>query len=200
MIEQIQRVIANIIERVGTQGAAYGGTNVMRTVVAYCPVNGEWGIYPPTEASATTNHYNSFSRTYLLGSDLKSSLTYPNGLSAFWVYGANNQLLQVRNASPMNVISQYDYTYDAVGRRIACAKSGSAFTQDDTVAYGYNNRSELTNAVAAVDANYQYAYDFDDIGNREASSEGGTNSVYTANQLNQYTKVGRIVPNAPQDE
>ena len=46
----------------------------------------------------------------------------------------------------------------------------------------------------------EYAYQYDDIGNRESSSERGTNSVYTANQLNQYTKVGRIVPNAPQDE
>jgi RHS repeat-associated protein len=87
------------------------------------------------------------------------------------------------------VISQYDYIYDAAGRRISCAKSGSAFTQDDTVAYGYNNRSELTNAVAAVDSNYRYTYDFDDIGNRKTSSERGTNSVYAANQLNQYTEI-----------
>jgi RHS repeat-associated protein len=147
----------------------------------------------------STQNANYFKWNYLPGSDLKSSLTYPNGLTASWQYDANNQLLQVRNASPTNVISQYDYTYDAAGRRIACAKSGSAFTQDDTVAYGYNNRSELTNAVAAFDSNYSYAYDFDDIGNRKSSSARGTNSVYTANQLNQYTMVGRVVPNAPQD-
>ena len=30
---------------------------------------------------------------------------------------------------------------------------------------------------------------FDDIGNRETSSERGTNSVYAANQLNQYTEI-----------
>jgi YD repeat-containing protein len=30
--------LTNIVERVGTQGAAYGGTNVLRTVVAYYPV------------------------------------------------------------------------------------------------------------------------------------------------------------------
>ena len=198
MIEQIQGFITNIIERVGTQGAVYGGTNVLRTVVAYYLVNGGWGIYSPSEANAeggsmrggdvttwlydsygsltnetavgvagtntierfwddfgrtagyalngirqttigyepdkgristmgienihsttTTNHYNSFSWTYLDGSDLKSSLTYPNGLTASWQYDANSQLLQVCNATPTNVISQYDYTYDPAGRRVA---------------------------------------------------------------------------------
>ena len=130
-----------------------------------------------------------FTWSYLPGSDLKSSLAYPNGLTASWSYDANNQLLQVSNATPTNTISQYDYTYDAEGRRVACGKSGSAFAQNDTIAYAYNNRSELTNIVAVVDSNYRYAYDFDDIGNRETSSERGTNSVYTANSLNQYTEI-----------
>ena len=114
-----------------------------------------------------------FSWTYLDGSDLKSSLSYPNGLTASWQYDANGQLLQVRNATPTNTISQYDYAYDAGGRRVEVSKSGSAFAQDDTIAYGYNEKSELTNAVAAVDAAYRYSYDFDDIGNRETSSERG---------------------------
>ena len=136
-----------------------------------------------------TQNSNCFVWSYLPGSDLKSSLSYPNDLTSSWQYDANSQLLQVCNAFPTNVISQYDYTYDAAGRRVACGKSGSAFAQDDTVAYAYNNRSELTNAVAAVDSDYRYAFNFDDIGNRLASSERGTNSVYTANQLNQYTEI-----------
>ncbi|MBR6587411.1 MAG: hypothetical protein IKK82_08325, partial [Kiritimatiellae bacterium] len=136
---------------------------------------------------------------YLAGSDLKSSLVYPNGLTASWTYDVNNQLLQVSNATPTNIISQYDYTYDAAGRRVACGKSGSALAQTDTISYAYNNRSELTNAVAAVDAEYRYAYDFDDIGNREASYERGTNSVYTANSLNQYTVVDDFIPQFDDD-
>ena len=125
----------------------------------------------------------------LPNSDLKSSLAYPNGLTASWQYDANNQLLQVRNATPTNVISQYDYTYDVAGCRIQIAKSGVAFEFDDVVSYGYNARSELTNAVATVDANYHYSYQYDPIGNREASSECGTNTAYTANLLNQYMRV-----------
>ena len=141
-----------------------------------------------------------FEWNYLPCSDLKSSLAYPNGLTASWQYDANNQLLQVCNGTPTNIISQYDYAYDAASRRISVSKSGNAFDQADTVAYGYNARSELTNAVATVDSAYLYSYHFDEIGNRKTSSERGTNSVYVANQLNQYTMVGRGVHAAPQEE
>ncbi len=136
---------------------------------------------------------------YLAGSDLKSSLAYPKGLTASWIYDANNQLLQVCNATPTNIISQYDYVYDVAGRRISCTKSGSAFTQDDTIAYGYNIRSELTNAVAAVDLDYRYYYAFDEIGNRKTSSERGTNVLYSANSLNQYTAVADFIPQFDDD-
>ena len=137
----------------------------------------------------TASNGGEFTWTYLPGSDLKASLQYPNGLTASWTYDANNQLLQVRNATPTNVISQFDYTYDAAGRRIQLGKSGSAFEFDDIVSYGYNARSELTNAIAAVDANYRYSYQYDPIGNRESSSERGTNTTYAANELSQYTQI-----------
>ena len=150
-------------------------------------------------ANAPAGPFTTFTWNYLSGSDLKSYLAYPNGLSASWTYDANAQLLQVSNAFPTNVISQYDYAYDAAGRRINMAKSGSVFDHNDSIAYGYNARSELTNAVAVVDSDYRYAYDFDGIGNRETSSERGTNSVYTANNLNQYTVVDDFTPQLDDD-
>ena len=140
-----------------------------------------------------------FTWSYLPGSDLKSSLAYPNGLTASWTYDANNQLLQICNAFPTNILSRYDYTYDVTGCRVACGKSGSAFAQNDTLSYGYNEKSELTNAVVSVDSDYRYSYVFDDIGNRETSSERGTNSVYAANQLNQYTAVDGFTPQFDDD-
>ena len=172
-----------------------------QSTLSYDPATGRLlSMQVPDSNTQTPQTLKNFTWNYLAGSDLKSSLSYPNGLTASWQYDANNQLLQVCNAMPTNTISQYDYTYDVAGRRVACAKSGSAFAHNDTVAYAYNNRSELTNAVAAIDSAYRYAYDFDDVGNRETSSERGTNSVYAANNLNQYTLVGRVVPNAPQEE
>ena len=146
-----------------------------------------------------------FTWSYLPGSDLKSSLTYPNGLTASWTYDANSQLLQVRNAvvatapspSETEVISQYDYAYDAAGRRIEIARSGTAMSESRTDAYGYNVRNELTSATklggpASVPATLEYAYQYEDIGNRLSSLDLGTNRTYTANFLNQYTLISNL--------
>ena len=181
--------------------AGYALNGIRQTTIGYEPDKGRistMGI-ESLHSTTTTNLYNSFTWNYLNGSDLKSSLAYPNGLIASWQYDANGQLLQVCNATLTNVISQYDYTYDVAGRRIGVSKSGSAFAQNDSVDYDYNEKSELTNAVAAIDANYRYAYDFDEIGNRETSSERGTNSVYTANNLNQYSAVDDFIPQFDDD-
>ena len=170
-----------------------------QSTIAYDPATGRLATMQiPSDQSNNPNNQTiiQFAWNYLAGSDLKSSLAYPNGLTASWQYDANNQLLQVCNATPTNIISQYDYTYDAAGRRINVSKTGTAFTQNDSVAYGYNARSELTNAVAAVDSDYRSGYRFDDIGNRDFASERGTNSVYTANQLNQYTSISNFASSA----
>ena len=194
----------NIIERYYDnlgRDAGYALNGARQTTICYEPDKGRistMGI-PNIHSTTTTNLYNYFRWTYLEGSDLKSQLLYSNGLSTSWAYDANNQLLQVCNAAPTNTISQYDYVYDAAGRRISVSKFGTAFDHADTIAYAYNTRSELTNAVAVVDSNYRYSYAFDDIGNRETSSERGTNSVYAANQLNQYTAVDGFTPQFDDD-
>ena len=174
-----------------TMGYALNGTR--QTSIGYEPDKGRistMGI-ENLHSTTTTNHYNSFSWTYLPGSDLKSSLVYPNGLTASWQYDANSQLLQVCNAMPTNVISQYDYTYDPAGRRVAIGRSGSAMSENRVDEYEYNIRGELIsvtkNAEGAKELEYQYQYD--DIGNRITSLDLGTNRIYTANNLNQYTSI-----------
>ena len=69
-----------------------------------------------------------FTWSYLAGSDLKSSLAYPNGHTASWAYDNRNNLTQVKNATATNTISQYDYDYDAANRRTSVTKSGVALT------------------------------------------------------------------------
>ena len=171
----------------------YALNGVRQSTLAYDAATGRLAtmLVPEAQSNNQTNQtIKQFSWSYLPGSDLKSSLAYPNGLTASWTYGNRGELLEVNNASPTGTISRYAYTYDAAGRRIACAKSGTAFEQSDSVNYGYNTRSELTNATAAVNAAYNYGYDFDDIGNRKTSSERGAERVaYTANNLNQYTNI-----------
>ena len=181
--------------------AGYTLNNVRQTTIGYDAATGRIATMLANGSDVP------FAWSYLPGSDLKSSLAYPNGLTASWTYDADGQLLQVRNAvvatapspSETEVISQYDYAYDNAGRRISCAKSGSSFTQNDALSYGYNEKSELTNAVAAVDSDYHYLYDFDDIGNRESAAERGVNVAYSANNLNQYTAVDDFVPQFDED-
>ena len=181
----------NTIERFGDtfgRDTGYALNGIRQSTLGYDPETGR--LVTMLAAGSETP----FIWNYLGGSDLKSSLTYPNGLTASWTYGNRGELLEVNNASPTGTISKYIYTYDAAGRRVGCDKSGSAFTTPDTNSYLYNARSELTNATAAVDSAYRYSYDFDDIGNRNTSSERGTNATYAANNLNQYMSVDAFVP------
>ena len=173
--------------------AGYALNGVRQSTLAYDPATGRLA------SMFAAGSDRPFTWNYLAGSDLKSSLAYPNGLAASWQYDANNQLLQVRNAFPTNTISQYDYVYDVVGRRINVSKTGTAFDQGDTISYGYNEKSELTNVVASVDSDYRYSYDFDEIGNRETSTERGTNSVFMVNNLNQYMAVDDFTPQFDDD-
>ena len=147
----------------------------------------------------TASNENEFVWSYLPNTDLKASLQYPNGLTASWAYDANNQLLQVCNATPTNVISQFDYTYDAAGRRTAITKTGSAFgdLSGSIDAYTYNARSELTSARRTKNGQpvpgFSEDFDYDPIGNRRSSAtyneKGETQtSTYQANNLNQYTQ------------
>ena len=102
------------------------------------------------------------------------------------------QLSILRNATPTDVISQYDYTYDAAGRRIEIARSGTAMSESRTDAYGYNVRNELTSATKTGGPQSpaaEYAYQYDDIGNRITSTDITTNRTYTANSLNQYSAI-----------
>ena len=175
-----------------------------QSTLAYDPTTGRLAsMQVPDSNTQTPQTLKHFTWSYLPGSDLKSSLAYPNGLTASWTYDANNQLLQVCNAFPTNIISQYDYTYDAAGRRVQITRSGSAMSETRTDVYSYNARSELISASklgGSQSSATEYAYSYDDIGNRLTSLDLGTNRTYTANNLNQYTLVGRGDPTAPQEE
>ena len=119
--------------------------------------------------------------------DRKISHFNYNECETFFPHYANNELIQFRNVFPTFIVSQYDYIYDAAGRRSERYHSGSAFATPDQIYYDHNDRSELTNAVASVDASYNFAYNYDDIGNRMWSVENMNETAYTANNLNQYT-------------
>ena len=65
------------------------------------------------EQGKRTSHENLASQVTTTAWDCchKVSEVQPDGSTATWDYDVKNQLLQVCNAFPTNVISQYDYTY-----------------------------------------------------------------------------------------
>ena len=89
-------------------------------------------------------------------------------------------------------------TYNVTGKRI---RSENLAGQVTTTAWDYFDCTPVgeLNSAAKNARSAEHAYDFDDIGNRETSSERGTNSVYTANQLNQYTAVDDFRPQFDDD-
>ncbi len=100
-------------------------------------------------------------------------------------------------ANPL--ISQYEYTYDNIGRRTHVRNTGTAFSQDAFSIYKYNSRSELTdshrylgtdteNTGMPVDPETRI-YTYDNIGNRKTATEHTLNLTYSANGLNRYNQI-----------
>ena len=162
-----------------------------------------WQISVTPWLRASPPSLGQFAWTYHADTSLKAALAYPNGLVASWAYDAENRLAQVRNAMPSGVISQFDYTYDAAGRRVAIARSGTAFgdLSGATDRYACNARGEVTGARRTKGGQpvqgFSEDFAYDPIGNRTSSAtydETGEAQVstYVANALNQY--VSRTTP------
>jgi RHS repeat-associated protein len=109
--------------------------------------------------------------------------TLGNGVYSTNLYNNAGQILQLVNRKPDNsVLSSFDYTYDASGRR------DSMTTLAGTETYGYDPLGQLTSVTYPNGRVVAYAYDA--AGNRTQVTDNGTPTVYAANTLNQYTSVG----------
>ena len=83
----------------------------------------------------------------------------------------------------------YSTGFDLLGRPTNATDSVSLARK-----WLYNRRSELAAALIGTNS---YGYAYDTIGNRTLSYANVTTNTYTANNLNQYTQVGRDAPIAP---
>ena len=148
------------------------------------------------DVSVSTNVY-----TYMPGS----------GIATGWSAGQlrvsvnhdtrRDAISQVINKVGTEVVSQYDYDIDAIGRRQSRKDSGLVYTRCQTNTFQYNSLSELTNAV--MDArNYCFMYDWS--GNRRFSVVDQRTNSYVVNGLSQYTQInddggGLIAPSYDRD-
>ncbi len=119
-----------------------------------------------------------------------------NGTYSTYQYDLAGSLIELINRAPRPgagqdgpVNSEFDYTYDEVGRMV------TATTSDGDWGYSYDADSQLTGAVFTPNGtstltaqDLQYSYDA--AGNRTQTVINGVTTLYTADARNEYTQVG----------
>ncbi|MDD2230385.1 MAG: RHS repeat-associated core domain-containing protein [Candidatus Cloacimonetes bacterium] len=130
---------------------------------------------------------NTFTYTYLQGTDLVSGMSSDSGMQWSRHYEPERDLIiAVTNSWYATTTSAFDYINDPLGRRTRRADyySGSTLIND----FDYNIRGEV---ISVIMGNDNHSYSNDPIGNRKQSTvysgQSTVTNVYTANQLNQYT-------------
>lgn len=150
-----------------------------------------------------SSNIQTFTYSYLLGTDIVDGYTCGNFSRKIEFEPLRNLVAAVTNSYANRVISAFDYTNDAAGRRTAISRSGEAFgdLSGATDSYGYNSRHEVISARRTKNGEiihgFNEDFEYDPIGNRISSTtynELGEpkTSQYIANNLNQYAS--RTVP------
>lgn len=163
----------------------HGSDNALLTLDAQRLAQGFWTSARPAGFSDTVQFL-------ARGAGRLSRKDNGNGTDTTHDYSLAGQLLPLINSGPTGtVISRFDYTYDSLGRRT------SMNTIDGQWTYEYDATGQLIHAVldstnsAIPDQDLTCVYDA--LGNRIRNVENGVTSAYTANNLNEYTRVGTAV-------
>jgi len=136
--------------------------------------------------SAQSADTNSWTYSYLPGSHLLASVSNNLGMVASRTYEPHRDLITaVSNAFGGTLISAFDYTNDALGRRTARMDAQPTHDPVQNV-FGYNARSEVNSALMGTNT---YGYAYDPIGNRLVATNNAVATAYLANALNQYTNI-----------
>ena len=158
------------------------GTNVLQEVSQGYEDNGRLAgagmIHEGTEQS--------FVYGYLAGSKLLSSLAMPNGIVRELSYEQRRDLITGMNYHlGETVLVSRTQSYDALGRPTTRTQQrGMEAARNDS--FSYNGRNELTGATLGTAS---YGYSYDNIGNRKTAQEIEEEFAYTANELNQYSRI-----------
>ena len=109
-------------------------------------------------------------------------------------YEANRDMLTSKtnrweNKVDYPIISAYTYIVNSFGQRTSVSTEGEAFgSAPANWAWGYDVLGQINSANGD-------SYAYDQIGNRKTSRKGDSaDTVYTANALNQYSRIGTTVP------
>jgi len=110
---------------------------------------------------------------------------YPNKTSVNTTYDATYDVASVVNKKDSGaIISQFAYTYDAVGNKLTVTDNIGKTT------YAYDDIYQLTNA--AYPDRPAVAYAYDPAGNRAAMTVGTTNTTYSYDAANKLMTAGTV--------
>ncbi len=145
-----------------------------------------------------------FNWTYVNTTGRPQTVTYPNGQITTYSYFNNvgDQRLQEikhQQASGGAILSQFDYTYDAVGS-IGTWRQQLGTSPAKIYSYGYDPAQQLTSAVQKDASTQQtlknYGYAYDAAGNKTVDAQDATASTGTYNNRNELLQqtVGAALP------
>jgi RHS repeat-associated protein len=134
-----------------------------------------------------------FNWTYLNNTGRPLSVTYPNNQVTTYSYFNNvgdQRLQEIKHQQVANgtVLSQFDYTYDAVGN-IATWQQQLGATPAKVYTYGYDLADQITSAIQKDAATQQllknYGYGYDAAGNRSINAQDSTATTAQYNNRNE---------------
>jgi RHS repeat-associated protein len=106
-----------------------------------------------------------------------------NGTYTTYDYDGAGRLLHLINYAPGgSILSRFDYTYDALGRRTSMTTLDGLWTYQNDVS------GQLTSITLPGGRTIQYVYDA--AGNRMSVTDNGLTTNYTSNSLDQYLNAG----------
>jgi RHS repeat-associated protein len=153
-----------------------------------------WAFDSLGRVSSTANKLGTLTNTYVGVTDRLSTVAYPGGTTASYLYFPNVQdkrLQEIKYLTSTNaLISQFDYTYDPEGQVLSWTKNYSGLTPaPQRFDLGYDNADQLLTAPlknASTNALIkQYTYGHDLASNRTSEQVGTTITTSTPNNVNE---------------
>ncbi|HKP03471.1 MAG TPA: RHS repeat-associated core domain-containing protein [Chthoniobacterales bacterium] len=147
--------------------------------------------------STDVNKLGTFNLTYVGVTNRLSKVAYPGGASANYLYFPNSQDKRLQEIKNLNddkhpkkqLISQFDYTYDAEGQVTSWTRNLPDLPVILRADFGYDNADQLVSAPLRNASNntllIPYSYGYDLASNRTSETVGTTATISTPNNVNE---------------
>ncbi len=152
-----------------------------------------WTFDSLGRVGSEVNNLGTFNYSYVGVTNRLGGMAYPGGQSTIYSYFPNAQdkrLQKIKNqTSSGEMLSQFDYTYDAEGLIKTWTKNNPSLANAQRIDLGYDNADQLLTA-PAKDATTnalikQYTYGYDAAGNRTSERVGNKTTLAIPNNVNE---------------